>query len=247
MKKLRISIISGLGLFLIGILVCCTINASMNDKGKMAGLGQLEYEQYEDNNSPKAKDKSSMYCVAVEGAASDELVTYDEVYEAGSDVIVTFDELERAQLFFEQQGNDSKDAEEMAVEYMEEYNAMYAEAIANGYDVSDSELKDYIQNLKVDFENCNNSEELKKEIEQFESEEDFWKYQETIYKKKLPVQKYVAALEKEFNEGTTADIFDNENTNLWNEELDEIKKRASKKQQYKRVKTKKDIHSKFKR
>ena len=68
------------------------------------------------------------------------------------------------------------------------------------YTVTDQEVYDYLEKLKVFIEQSDNKEDAMAIIEQFDSEEDYWNYEFEVYKKDLPIQKYMAAKEKEFKE-----------------------------------------------
>ena len=78
---------------------------------------------------------------------------------------------------------DDKEAEEAAIEYMKEFNAMYIEAVQNGFDVTEDEVENYIEQLKITIRDAENSDEIEKVISQFDSEEEYWEYQKLVYKK----------------------------------------------------------------
>lgn len=50
--------------------------------------------------------------------------------------------------FYEVMGDDEKTAQENAYSAMKKREALYKEAISNGYTVTDEEIKDYVENLK---------------------------------------------------------------------------------------------------
>ncbi len=143
------------------------------------------------------------------------------------------------------QGQSEKNAEKEAVKYMEEFNAMYVEAVNNGFDVTEQEVDDYISELQKMSEEAENADDVKKVIAQFESEDAYWEYQKTVCRKQLPIQKYVAVLEKNYLDKIEKDVADSDTTDLWNKELDKIKEKAAEKQKYKRVQSDKDIDKKF--
>ena len=57
-----------------------------------------------------------------------------------------------------------------------------------------------LEELKQFINQSENKEDAMAIIEQFDSEEDYWNYEFEVYKKDLPIQKYMAAKEKEFKE-----------------------------------------------
>ena len=63
--------------------------------------------------------------------------------------------------------------------------------------MTDQEVYDYLEKLKVFIEQSDNKEDAMAIIEQFDSEEDYWNYEFEVYKKDLPIQKYMAAKEKQ--------------------------------------------------
>ncbi len=151
----------------------------------------------------------------------------------GYDIVITNKEVEIAKSFYELQGQSEEDAEKSAVKYMEEFSAMYVEAINNGFDVTQEEVEEYVAGLKETAKEAANSEDVYKVISQFESEEEYWEYQKEVCKKQLPIQKYVKSLEQEYSEKIGKEINDEETTDSWNKELEKIKEKAAKNQKFK--------------
>ena len=67
-------------------------------------------------------------------------------------------------------------------------------------------------------------------IDSFDSEEEYWEYQFTVYQKNLPIQKYVQALQLEFQNSlattySAAETNDSASnyTELWNDYYDSYK------------------------
>ena len=56
------------------------------------------------------------------------------------------------------------------------------------------ELDQYIAELKETVSTAENREVAQDIIDSFDSEEDYWKYERELYKKLLPIQKYVKNL-----------------------------------------------------
>ena len=115
----------------------------------------------------------------------------------------------------------------------------------NVFDVTEQDVDDYISELQKMSEEAENADDVKKVIAQFESEDAYWEYQKTVCRKQLPIQKYVAVLEKNYLDKIEKDVADSDTTDLWNKELDKIKEKAAEKQKYKRVQSDKDIDKKF--
>lgn len=171
------------------------------------------------------KYNDTKYRLSTKGIISNNIISGDEVYEAGFDILITKQEVERVTSLYVLQGQSEKEAEKSALKYIEEYNAMYVEAINNGFDVTEKEVDEYISALKITVKQAANSSDVEKVIAQFESEDEYWEYEKNVYQKQLPVQKYVAT--------------------LGDEELEKIQEAAVKKQKFKKVNNIKDIDRKF--
>ena len=77
-------------------------------------------------------------------------------------------------------------------------DATYQRAIAAGYSVSDDEINDYLDDLKVTINDSINSEEAQALISQFGSEEEYWQHEFEVYKINLPIEKYLESLKQEY-------------------------------------------------
>ena len=67
-----------------------------------------------------------------------------------------------------------------------------------GYDVSDSEIRNYIERLKEVLDNSTNTKDVYALMSQFESEEEYWQFEYKVYQKNLPIEKYLEDLRKRF-------------------------------------------------
>ena len=92
--------------------------------------------------------------------------------------------------FYRMQGMSEEEAKEQAIDYLKERDQLYEEAVKAGYDVTDSEVEAYLEELKQTLYHADNSEDVMAVMEQFDSEEDYWKYEFEVYKKDLPIIKY---------------------------------------------------------
>ena len=148
-------------------------------------------------------------------------------------------------LKFKIAGDTEKEAKQKAIDYVEEENALYVEAIKNGFDVTDEEVKEYVEELKKNIENAENKDEIMGIINAFDSEEDYWEYEYEVYQKLLPIQKYVKSLEQKYldkhmDESKNQDILED-----WDKEFENIKEKFVEEQGYESVKTNNDISKKF--
>lgn len=121
--------------------------------------------------------------------------TDESIYARGkSGGVITTKDIEQATEFYILAGHEQSDAEDKAVEYMLQRDATYQRAIATGYSVSDDEINDYLDDLKVTINDSINSEEAQALISQFGSEEGYWQHEFEVYKINLPIEKYLESL-----------------------------------------------------
>lgn len=157
------------------------------------------------------------------------------IYARGKNGVITNKEVEQAMMFYTTFGMNQEDARKQAVLYVEEREALYQQAIEAGYTVTDQEVYDYLEKLKVFIEQSDNKEDAMAIIEQFDSEEDYWNYEFEVYKKDLPIQKYMAAKEKEFKEVAPQAKSINEIEEEWQEYYEQIKAQAVENEEFKVV------------
>ena len=93
------------------------------------------------------------------------------IYARGKNGVITNKEVEQAMMFYTTFGMNQEDARKQAVLYVEEREALYQQAIEAGYTVTDQEVYDYLEKLKVFIEQSDNKEDAMAIIEQFDSEE----------------------------------------------------------------------------
>lgn len=132
-----------------------------------------------------------------------------QTYAKGRNAIVLSSDIEQAKQFFMLSGQDEETAEKNAEEYALEREALYQEAIKNGYDVTDQEVKEYLEELKSFVNSADNKEDFEEVLNQFDSEEDYWDFQFKVYQKNLPIQNYVSELEEKYMESQTYSESDN--------------------------------------
>ncbi|OUP50383.1 hypothetical protein [Lachnoclostridium sp. An181] len=148
--------------------------------------------------------------------------TSKEIYAVGHNGEILQTEFDQAKQFFIRSGISEQDAELQAKEYVFEREALFQDAIKHGYTVTDDEIWAYLDELKQFIETADNKEDVEKAIQQFENEDAYWQFEFEVYKKDLPIQKYVESLEKEFKENQSlsgdADV-----ENSWSEHFENLK------------------------
>lgn len=164
----------------------------------------------------------------------------DEILEHGTSAIIYSSDVEQAKKFYEIAGQSESEAEKNALDYVEKREALYEEAIKNGYSVTDEEVWDYIEELKEIIQRADNKSDADAIMSQFNSEEDYWEYEFYVYKKNLPIQNYVRDLEKNFNANqvdTYSEEDDNVETNTedaWISYFEQYKKMLVEQQEFKK-------------
>lgn len=224
----------------VGISVPLISNATqVTDKNEK--WGQSLKKSYDEKKAGDVKK----YKTSLIGNYSANKVEGDEVSEAGKDILITDSELNQMSDFYVLQGKNRQEADKTAKEYAREYNALYVEAVKNGFDATTEEVKTYVDKLKAELNKPENSEQLDSVIKGFSSEDEYWDYEYMVYQKQLPIQKYVKSLEKKYNKAHQDEFTDKQLAEGWNTELDSIKKKLVKEQQFKEVQKPVDIGQSF--
>lgn len=179
MKKKKAGIVIGLVLvFGIGASVILSNNAKESNSADLSKFGaalQKEYKQSE---------------------------TKEELYAQGKNSKITVTDMEKGIAYYKGKGMNEEEAKKEAYKYAKENATLYTEAIKAGCEVTDKEVADYVNEMRTAYEEKQMDEESLKEfkeiIGQFDSADDYWEYEKTVYEKQLPMIKYTKQLEKEY-------------------------------------------------
>ena len=98
----------------------------------------------------------------------------EDVYAIGKNSVITNKDIDQATESFKLSGMDEQAAREEAIKYMSQREALYQAAKENGYSVTDTEVWDYLDELKATINNADNKEDVFAIMNQFETEEDYW-------------------------------------------------------------------------
>lgn len=159
--------------------------------------------------------------------------TEDEsLYAVGKDISIPMKEYEQVRDFYKLKGEDDELAAQDADKEIKQYNALYASAVKNGYSVTDEQVQDYLEDMKMQLETVDNREDIQDVIDQFDSEDDYWAYEFTVYRKQLPIQNYVSALNDAYNE-KAADSSSEEAKETWDDHFEKLKEKLVKEQNFK--------------
>lgn len=207
MKARVISVVGILAMVCVAVLIAGNdTRAEISDVEKMAQWGT-----YLNENAVQSEQISS-YALEDSG-----------IYEVGQDINILQTEFDQFQKFYEISGYSVEEAEAMAKKHVEERNALYAEAIKNGYDVSEEEVQIYCDELKEIIATSENSEMYDAVVSSFESEEAYWQYEYLVYQKDLPIQKYVADMEYNYAQQLGLDQYSQDFQDAWTKHFEEWK------------------------
>lgn len=198
MKKQIISV------FLVFGLVCMLFISAMETNSNSSKVELWGEAVQEYVTSPIGEDAAVLRSLDV---AVDNKITLPQI------------EINQAKDFYIIAGYGESEAYELAITYVKEINALYQEAIKNGYTVTEDEISAYLEQLKTEFNSAGNSEEIYSFINSFESEEEYWNFQFEMLKKDLPIQKYVAAMESEFVNASISNVPATETYDATSEEV----------------------------
>ena len=122
------------------------------------------------------------------------------VYFKGKTAVITKKDLEMSIDNLVLSGLKEENAIKEAVKLSMEREALYEEAVTEGFNVTDGEIKDYFEELKGMMDKADNKAQVEAIIKGFGSEEKYWDFEFSIYKKDLPIIKYQKALETQYND-----------------------------------------------
>ena len=122
------------------------------------------------------------------------------VYFKGKTAEITKKDLEMSIDNLVLSGLKEENAIKEAVKLTMEREALYEEAVAEGFNVTDDEIKAYLEELKGTMDKAENKVQVDAIIKGFGSEEKYWDFEFGIYKKDLPIIKYQKALETQYND-----------------------------------------------
>lgn len=149
----------------------------------------------------------------------------EDIYAVGKNAIVTNKDVDQAVEFYILSGLDEQNAKEEAVKYTFQREALYQAAIENGYSVTDEEVWEYLEELKDTINHADNKEDIITIMSQFETENDYWNFEFSVYQKNLPIQRYVHDLEESFMQSSIKE-------NEWDQYFEQMKENLVLKESY---------------
>ena len=180
-------------------------------------VNDFYHETYSDNEINKNVKSSLQYL--------------DNVFAVGNNIMISDQEIQQYADYYKNEGLNENEALSAAIEDAEERNALYVEAIKNGYIVTDEEIYQWLDVLRETLEE-DTTGVYQAALEGFDSEDAYWDFEYKVYTVDLPIQKYVSAKEKEFfmnnPEAMNADVPYNE----WTKAFEELKNELVEKQNF---------------
>lgn len=162
--------------------------------------------------------------------------TNSELYAVGKNGTILKQDIEQAKEFYLISGLNEEDAQKEAVKYAYEREALYQEAVKNGYQITNEEIWSYLGELKDLLKDSENGEDAQKVMDQFDSEEAYWEYEFTVYQKDLPIQKYVAGKRDVFMDTAERDNKSfNQAEEVWENYFETLKKELVEKENFKEL------------
>ena len=170
-------------------------------------------------------DASVYYFASSDKERVTKSIDKEEICAIGNHTIVTREQVQMYTKFYEIT-YDKTLSEKKAIAYAKERNALYVAAMQNGYQVTDEQVKAYVEELKQNLDGIWTKEQKEKLLSGFASEDDYWAFEQKVYRIDLPIQNYVRDKENEFNRK-------NESGQTWDEAFKTLKQKLVDEQQYK--------------
>lgn len=166
-------------------------------------------------------------------------VKESDIYMKGKSASVTEADIKQGTDFYVLSGMDEEAAREEAIKYMMKREALYAEAVRNGYSVTDDEVRAYLEELKQTIASADNKEDVEAVIKGFGSEDEYWEYEFNVYKTDLPIQKYTKSLKVEYENNDISSEVQGISVNSdedFNDFFERYKEELVEKQNYQKIK-----------
>ncbi len=147
----------------------------------------------------------------------------DSIVLDGKDIDIKASQIEQYETFYEIYGYDNPESE--ALNFAKEYSALYAEAVKNGFTVTDEEVKEWVNMAADDLQN--------KTIEScFDSENDYFDFRMDVDRKDCIIMKYVKNIENQFADECDYERGTQEFDNAYEEYFSNLKKELINKQSF---------------
>lgn len=158
-----------------------------------------------------------------------------EIAFAGKETVILKADLQYAKNAFMACGYSEEQATANAIKTLQEYEALYVQAVERGFQVTEQEIEEYLIELREFIRTAENTKDAERIIAAYGNEEEYWNYMKKVYKKRLPVQNYVKYMEQEYIHSCAANLSREEISRAWENEYNMIKNRAVEEQGFRSV------------
>ena len=129
-----------------------------------------------------------------------------------------------------------KDAEERAAQYLLKREALYHEALRQGYSATDEEAQEIVDSELETGKMSTNYDEFQAFLEEAElTDEAYWQAQHGLFKKELIISRYTEPIREAYAEEKGLQPADNEAWEGWDEYLQKIADKLIKQDHVKKV------------
>lgn len=192
---------------------------------------EVEFMEYaKDNRIHKFDNINKYFSLKSDMEEKADIIPKDEIFEIGKNIIITKEEVQLYKKFYEL--NDTGESSVNAEEYARERNALYVEAIKNGFTVTDNDIENYLVELKEQLKSCLSEEEYNDLCSAYGGEEQYWEFQHEVYQVNLPIQNYIKNIESQYKEKNEKKYTIYKLEEMWDTEFEKIKKNLVKEQNF---------------
>lgn len=218
---------------LVAMGVMLYFGAEVNAEGTL-GYNQnkeIEFMKYaKKNHINKFNNINKYFSVKADMKSKVGKIPEKQIFEVGKNIIITRQEVQLYKKFYDL--NSSGENSESAEEYARERNALYVEAMKNGYSVSEEEIQQYLIELKSQLKSCLTEEEYNDICAAYGGEEEYWQYEYEVYQINLPIQNYVKDIEEEYKNKYDEQYSADEIEQMWGNEFERIKEKLVEEQNF---------------
>ena len=222
MKK----ILSVSGVFCLGI-VLFGFSIFSDKKAETVSDSNIRLSEYSGILADNYENVNDLYheSFSADGLTKEQRTKYqemDNIYAVGKNIAISIQEMQQYIDFYTNEGYSEEEAFAAAQKDAEERNALYVEAMKNGYSVTDDEVYEWLDELRAILEE-DTTGVYQSAMEGFESEEAYWDYEFEVYKIDLPIQKYVSAKEQKFYKNNPEVLETDIPYNSWHDAFEDLK------------------------
>ena len=218
---------------LVAMGVMLYFGAEVNAEGTLGDNQnkEIEFMKYANKNHiNKFSNINKYFSLKADMKSKVGKIPEKQIFEVGKNIIITRQEVQLYKKFYDL--NRSGENSESAEEYARERNALYVEAIKNGYSVTEKEIEEYLKELKTQLKSCLSDEEYNNICSADGGESEYWQYEYEVYQMNLPIQNYVKDIEEEYKKKYDKQYSADEIEQMWGNEFERIKEKLVEEQNF---------------